>query len=971
MNKSKVIKMAAVATAVAVTVTSVGYFEFRSSETEVSADTSEVQQKIEDSINNIVSTSTATGTDKEETVYVISDANGKVQKKIVSDWLKNKNSEDTISDKSDLKDIENVKGDEKYTEGKDGELTWNAKGSDIYYQGTTDKELPVDVKLTYYLDGKEISAKDISGKSGKVKIRFEYTNNTKKSVAVNGKNTDMYVPFTMISGMLLPADTFTNVEVSDGNGKIITQGKNTVAIGVAFPGLNDNLNNASISDKLRENIADSFEITADVKDFELAMTLTAGTSEVLSAIDPSAFDSLDDVEDTVDKLVDAVNKLTDGSKDLKTGLDKLKDGSAQVNNGVGLLNSKTGEFADGLKTLDDGVALLLTKMNADDGAIAGAKALASGITTIDTKLKDVNDAVGKLSAGANTVDGYAGDIADGVGKLSAGATKLDGSVGTLQTGANTLADKTKTLDDSIGKLQTGTNTLASKTDLLDGNMVKATAGSKKLYSYLNKLSKGIASASDGASGLEKGIGTVLGLLNDFDGNGTKLTDALTQLSTGATAVSDGVGSISDAVNGTDTQMGLKTAADATKTGVEAVGEGIDNLQNTMTSQLQSQIDGNNTKIEAIMSLGASMSDTDKQNLAALKGANQALQGVVDSLSNSSGDAKNPTLKDGFTQLKNGNDQVLTGITGIDNGLAQLQNNMTALVDGGKKVSAGVAKLNGTLPTLVGGLTEIGTGINSLSTGLNTMKTSSGELTGASKTLYSSLDKLQKQGTGVLSSTINQLATDKKEGIPALKAGTGLLSSTLDSLATDKEKGVPALKAGTGTLASNLSTLNDKMGDFTDGTGQLASNLSTLNTALPALKDGTSSAATGMNTLLTGLTTLSETVGTKMKPGLDTLYSGGLTLKSSVATLFTYTQQIATGVATAANGSGTLADGISQLKSEAVDPVADAMNGDLDEVVDRIKQSVTLADDYNIYSSAEDGKDTSVKFIYKTDGINCK
>lgn len=864
------LKTAAIVTAASIAVTSVGFYEFRSTETNVTADTSKVQQKIEEAINNTINSTTTFGADKEETVYVISDASGNVQKKIVSDWLKNKDGKDTITDKTDLKNVENVKGDETYTEGNQGNIEWKANGSDIYYQGTTDKELPVNVKVTYYLDGKEMSPEDMAGKSGQVKIRFEYENTAKHTVKINGKDTEMYTPFTMLTGMILPADKFTDVEVSDGSGKIVSDGNNEMVLGVSFSGLKEDLENAKGKDKVNIDISDSFEITANVNDFSLAMTLTVGTSDVFSGIDVDSLDSIDDVEDTIDELVDAVGKLEDGSNTLKDGLGTLRSGASQVNDGVTTLNSKTGEFVDGLKKVDDGVALIVSKMSAEDGAIAGADALAKGVATIDQKMNDVQGAVGQFADGAGTLDKGAGDVSKAVGQLAEGSSTLDKSVGELASGATQLATGASTIDENLGKVETGVTALAD----------------------------------------------------------------------GAGAVSDGVSALANGIKGTEESTGLSQAADSTAQGVDALAagagqleSGVDTLQNSMVDTLKAQIEKNESDIATYKTMIAQLTAAGDPNgqipqltagIAGLTGANQALEGVIQSLTETSGDATAPSAYDGFNQLKAGASQINTQLS------------ETADAKGNPTVKAGVYGIKNGIDQL----TEVKDGEDA-----------------------SAIDQLVS-GAAAVKSGAEQLA-DEKNGVPALKEGTAKLSDTIGTLATDEKQGVPALKSGTKQIADGLGTLNSKMPDFTKGTGDLSTGLNTLKDALPALKDGTSQASTGMSTLLTGLTTLSDSVGTTLKPGLDTLYSGGLTLKSSIGTLNGYTKQIADGLVTADNGSGDLANGIKQLKDEAVTPISDALDDGFDDSVERIKQTVTLADDYDIYSDAADGQDTSVKFVYKT------
>ena len=137
--------------------------------------------------------------EKEQTVYVNADENGNSQDVIVSNWLKNQGKEQELTDKTNLTDIQNVKGDETFEQKSDGTIVWNTDGGDIYYQGKTQEELPVSVKLTYYLDGKEISAKDLAGKSGKLKIRIDYENKSKEVKEIQGKQEEICTPFMMMT----------------------------------------------------------------------------------------------------------------------------------------------------------------------------------------------------------------------------------------------------------------------------------------------------------------------------------------------------------------------------------------------------------------------------------------------------------------------------------------------------------------------------------------------------------------------------------------------------------------------------------------------------------------------------------------------------------------------------------------------------------------------------------------------------
>ncbi|MCI8813646.1 MAG: hypothetical protein HFH61_00080, partial [Lachnospiraceae bacterium] len=280
----------------------------------------------------------AAAVNKEQTVYINADESGNAQDVIVSNWLKNMENNHSLTDKSDLSDIENVKGDEEFTQSGDGTLTWKAGGNDIYYQGKTTEELPVSVKMTYYLDGNKIQPSQLAGKSGKVKIRIDYENHSQQTRVVGGKQEQISTPFLMTTGMILPVETFSNVEVT--NGKVISDGKNNIVIGMGFPGLSDSLKLSEVKGMEDEKIPDYVEISATVSDFSLAMTATVATTGTLSHL------GLDNVED-LDDLKKNMEKLTSSSKTLVKGSKSLQDGIKE-------LDASTDAFVTGLNSADSG-----------------------------------------------------------------------------------------------------------------------------------------------------------------------------------------------------------------------------------------------------------------------------------------------------------------------------------------------------------------------------------------------------------------------------------------------------------------------------------------------------------------------------------------------------------------------------------------------------------------------------------------
>ena len=372
--------------------------------------------------------------EKEQTVYVNADENGNTEEVIVSNWLKNKGKEKNLKDKSSLTDIENVKGDETFQQNEDGTITWNTDGEDIYYQGTTGKELPVSVRLTYYLDGREIQAADLAGKSGKVKIRIDYENTEKKTEKVNGKKEEIYTPFMMMTAMILPADTFTNVEMV--NGKVLSDGSNDIAVGYGFPGLADSLKLSDMEELDEIEIPDYVELTADVQNFSLGMTATVATTGLLEDLNLGDATDTDDLKEKLDTLTDSSTALVKGSKELQEGISTLDssadtfvnglnsadDGAGQLKNGIDTMNSKKGELLGGISKLTAG----MSSLKGGAGQLQkGVSAYTSGTAQLGNGIDQVAKGVSELNKGIGTLNEKKGALITGVEQLSTGGTQLE------------------------------------------------------------------------------------------------------------------------------------------------------------------------------------------------------------------------------------------------------------------------------------------------------------------------------------------------------------------------------------------------------------------------------------------------------------------------------------------------------------------------------------------------------------------
>ena len=352
-------------------------------------------------------------TSKDETVYVLAGADGTVQKIIVSDWIKNAMAADSLEDKTELSDIENIKGDESFTLGGDNSCVWDAQGNDIYYQGNIEKELPVQMSVCYTLDGQAIAPEALAGQSGHVTIRFDYQNMQYEEVLLDGKTEKIYVPFTMLTGMLLDTEVFRNVTIS--NGKLINDGDRIAVVGIAFPGLQEDL--AISKEKL--DIPDYVEISADVENFEMGMTMTLATTELFGAIDSDKLD-LHELSDAMAELTDAMDQLMDGSSQLYDGLCTLLEKSGELVSGINKLAEGAAQLKAGAESLDSGAAQLqagaaqlssgLNTLNANSSSLNGGarQVFSSLLSMANTQLSEAG-----LSVPALTIDNYA-SVLDGV-----------------------------------------------------------------------------------------------------------------------------------------------------------------------------------------------------------------------------------------------------------------------------------------------------------------------------------------------------------------------------------------------------------------------------------------------------------------------------------------------------------------------------------------------------------------------------
>lgn len=723
--------------------------------------------------------SSATPT-KDETVYVKVDDAGNQKDVTVSDQLKNISSLGTIDDVSDLKDIKNVKGDETFSENN-GKLVWQGDKKDICYQGTTTKKIPVGMKVTYELDGKKVSADDLEGKSGHLKIHYEYQNTS----ADSGK----YTPFLMATGLLMDGEKFSNVTVD--NGKVISDGDRDIVIGMGLPQLKEQL--TSVSSKVDDlDIPDSFTVEADVTDYEKVEAVTVATNEVFNEVGTDKFDSLDELKDSMTELQDASNKLVSGSGELKDGLDTLLSSSGTLVSGIDQLASGgntlaggTGSLVSGANTLNAGLQTASSKVSGT--LLPGVKALDIGVSQMQSKLA-ADDALPKLTTGVATLDAAlnTGNAAKGQPSLVAAAKSVNDGVQAAATGASGLKVGVDYIGTSVSSLNDVVSGVASKT----GGLVQA---ANAAYSTLGNVAKeseqeveissekvDVTNVTGTATGMATGTATGNAEIS-YEG-AEKNADVINSLETALGSVDPG-SDVAKAINAAIASLKEKQTVSGKVTIDEATMENakIDNATmasgkatvNTTIKVSNPNVDDALKKLEVLKNGAASIDNafhgtdlktggfnlvgnmnalntavnkgTDEQHPSAVAAASAVNEGLKELK------AGTPALADGINQVAAGATELNEGVNGkdglvsqVNSGVLQLKSGTAQLlagVDGTNGLASGLGQLAAGSSQLVSGASQLNSGAGTLSTGLNTLQSSTGALVSGVEQLDSGADEL--------------------------------------------------------------------------------------------------------------------------------------------------------------------------------------------------------------------------------------
>lgn len=682
MNGNKKIAKKIVAGSMAVMMAAglAGTYEYHNNVMQVQAaeQKDKATQELKETAENVLADHTTdfedTGFSKEESVYVKADASGNVKKTTVSEWLKNPE-KGTVSDTSELKDIKNVKGDETFETGSNNNVSWKSEGNDIYYQGTIDKELPVDVKVSYKLDGKSISPKDLKGKSGKVEIQFSYDNKSKQTVNVNGEDVEMYTPFTMVSAMMLSSDEYSNVSVE--NGKLISDGDKNIVVGVAFPGLANDLNLKDLDMDI--DIPETVTITADVKDATVGTSITMASAELMNEFGLDDIDSFDDLQDSIDDLEDATNQLVDGSKEAADGSKELADGVGTLNDGAGTLASGAGTLADGVNTLNEKSGTLVSGVNT---LASGVQAYTGGVEEIYAGSNDLVSGAQELASGADTLNTNIASAADGANSLVVGAKSLKNGFETAKT----------TLDKGINALNNVTeeNIKNSVTVTVNTDDVTAIVNKPEVTAIVNKYVDENTTEEE-KEVLTKAVEDALGQCTaSVDKDNIKVEKTvngnaalITQSVQGAQACMNGVGTSLTQKSGSEEKPSLLDGANSIESGA--------------------------TRLAGVLGMGDGKTLTIGTGAAGLaSGSKKLLAGTQ-------------KLQAGVAQLHDNSAPLMAGVTSLKDGGSQLASGVSQLASGANQVAEGAGTLAGGTQTLLDGANTLADGNQTLADGMQEYK----------------------------------------------------------------------------------------------------------------------------------------------------------------------------------------------------------------------------------------------------------
>ena len=720
-------------------------------------------------------------TEKTETVYSVLNSDGSISDTIVSSWLHDEDGINNIKETLNLKDVKNIKSNEKPS--KDGNTyTWNAKGNDVYYEGTATKQLPVSVKIHYELDGQEISADDIQGKSGHLKLTISFTNNYSEVKNINGKSIVIH-PSYLAGGMLnMSTGKFSNVKCESG--KIVNDGTNEMLAFANIPGLNETLKSAGL-DKVNNQlgISDDVTVEADVNDFDLGSIMVGMTNEIDLADELNGIGSVSELTDGIDQLIEADDQLIDGSKQLYVGTTQLKEGIAPLSSAYPQIETLTNAFDQ----LHDGTTTLSTGLNQYTAGVDQLNVvskqnlykLSMGATTLNTSLnnEESKSQLTQLVQGSN-------DLNEGIQYLN---EQVNGDDSMLKPDmVKNLTEALKTTNEQVGKLGQVLNDLQDQEGAfvdLSNQITKASENINKLgtlQTSFKQVTEGASAIIDADNAQIKSVDDQLAAIRTKEINA--LNASIEALKNAANAVpeDDTTGAkakIEEQINALESQkatLGDASSLSVTLKDLSQCQAGIDKIV----------VDSKGTLKELNEIYNSSETDINKLSakLGEAKKSVEVLNGVMNSL-NENGmtgeefETKVNTLKAGVEKLATNSPAIANGVATLANKLNSLGEGLNGLDSGMSQAYTGITQATSQLSENSDSLRNGAKALNDGTAQLSASKSKMSELTSGLTKLSDAVDQLN-DGAQQLYEGNEQF---KSEGLDQLKEKVDLGVGELETL----------------------------------------------------------------------------------------------------------------------------------------------------------------------------------------------
>lgn len=704
-------------------------------------------------------------TEKTETVYSVLNSDGSISDTIVSSWLHDEDGINNIKETLNLTDVKNIKSNEKPS--KDGNTyTWNAKGNDVYYEGTATKQLPVSVKIRYELDGQEMSAKDMEGKSGHLKLMISFTNNYSEVKNINGKSIVIH-PSYLAGGMLnMSTGKFSNVKCESG--KIVNDGTNEMLAFANIPGLNETLKSAGL-DKVNNQlgISDDVTVEADVNDFDLGSIMVGMTNEIDLASELGEIGSVSELTDGIDQLIEADNQLIDGSKQLYDGTTQLKEqaapltgssdqvrqlsaGAIQLNDGVKALQTGISQYTAGASAINAGVNQLY-------GIPQGAAAISSGMNTkgksgfsmveASSTLRKGLDQLNSVAAGISA-ESYYYSLMNNVETAKADVAKLQNEVlAPTKTELGNLSTVLGKASSSLGELSTLVGQLSSVEEAIETDQVTVSNNNEKVTANNNKIESVNESVNETKTKLQSAIESLKAARDTLEASGTEgkpvdTSDLDNKIASLETAYNN-IGNVDDMQKLDDLtefnkQLENMPALLGTLKGTIKTVNGYKESADESVGKLEGYL---NTASEKLASMKTLLDDS-KGDMEKMQAMIPELQGKIDKLD----------------QLANGVD---AGVQSVNENIGKLSSQSQAAVD---TLKAGTAQLTSNNATLNGGASALSdaTGtlagqsgtFNEMADGLDTLGKAFETLNSGAKQLYEGNEQFKSEGLDQLKEKVD-------------------------------------------------------------------------------------------------------------------------------------------------------------------------------------------------------------------------